>query len=424
MPIELKMPALSPTMEEGKLARWLVAVGDTVQAGDLLAEIETDKATMEVEADQDGTLSQVLVAEGTEGVKVGEIIALMALVGEAAPIAERPEPKRQQAPEPPAAVEFRPVQAKAAEVQAPPQPIKPIALPSGVKATPLARRIAAANGIDLKAVSGTGPSGKITKVDLGLPPIVPAMRAMPAPSAEPASVNYAPPPDVPHTVIELSSMRKTIARRLSEAKRTVPHFYLSIDCNLDPLLALRQQLNADLAETGVKLSVNDMLMKALAVALAEVPDANVQFAGDRLYRFERVDISMAVAVDGGLITPIIADAANKRLSVIAREAKDLAARAREGKLKPAEFQGGTASVSNLGMFGIKEMIPVINPPQGMILGIGAGEKRPHVVDDALTVATVMTATGSFDHRAIDGATGARLMGVFKRLVEKPIAMLA
>jgi len=420
MPIELKMPALSPTMEEGKLARWLVAVGDSVRAGDLLAEIETDKATMEVEADEDGTLSEVLVVEGTEGVKVGEVIALMASAGEASPAAERAEPKREMREPAPAAAP-RAVQTSAAAATA--QPIKPVALPSGGKATPLARRIAAANGIDLNALSGSGPSGKILKIDLGLPPVTPAIRAAAAPAVEPP-IAYGPPPDVPHAVIELSSMRKTIARRLSEAKRTVPHFYLSIDCNLDPLLALRQQLNADLAETGVKLSVNDMLMKALAVALAEVPDANVQFAGDRLYRFERVDISMAVAVDGGLITPIIADAANKRLSVIAREAKDLAARAREGKLKPPEFQGGTVSISNLGMFGIKEMLPVINPPQGMILGVGAGEKRPYVINDELTVATVMTVTGSFDHRAIDGATGAQLMGVFKRLVEKPIAMLA
>ncbi len=421
MPIELKMPALSPTMEEGKLARWLVAVGDTVQAGDLLAEIETDKATMEVEADEDGTLSQVLVPEGTEGVKVGEIIALMAPAGEDAPAAaETPKPKT--APPQPAPI-AREAALPADKASAP--PISPVAVAhaAGIKATPLARRIAAARGIDLGAISGSGHAGKIFKIDLGLPPIASARPAAVPASAE-APIAYAPPPDVPHAVIELSSMRKTIARRLGEAKRTVPHFYLSIDCNLDPLLALRQQLNADLADVGVRLSVNDMLMKALAIALTEVPEANVQFAGDRLYLFERVDISMAVAIDGGLITPIIADAANKRLSAIAREAKDLAARAREGKLKPAEFQGGTASISNLGMFGIKEMLPVINPPQGMILGIGAGEKRPYVVNDELAVATVMTATGSFDHRAIDGATGAELMGVFKRLVEKPTAMLA
>jgi pyruvate dehydrogenase E2 component (dihydrolipoamide acetyltransferase) len=219
-------------------------------------------------------------------------------------------------------------------------------------------------------------------------------------------------------------MRKTIARRLAEAKQTVPHFYLTVDCNLDALLELREKLNATLVDCGVKLSVNDFLIKALALALAEVPGANVQFAGDRMYRFARVDISMAVAIEGGLITPVIADAANKRLSMIAREAKELAALARDGKLKPEQYQGGTASISNLGMFGIKEMVPVINPPQGMILGIGAGERRPYVVNDELAVATVLSATGSFDHRAIDGAVGAEFMRIFKQLVENPIGMLA
>ncbi len=420
MPIELKMPALSPTMEEGKLARWLVAVGDAVQAGDLLAEVETDKATMEVEADEDGILSEVLVSEGTDSIKVGTVIARLAAASEGTPVTSKPPSPQSGAPESPPGITPAPIEAKIAAAPA----IKPVVLAAGVKATPLARRIAAANGIDLQALSGTGPSGKIVKIDLGLPPLAPVMRPISTPTGEPSTVSYAPPPDVPHEAIELSSMRKTIARRLSEAKRTVPHFYLSVDCHLDPLLTLRQQLNADLAETGIKLSVNDLLVKALAVALTEVPNANVQFAGDKLYQFGRVDISMAVAIEGGLITPIITDAANKRLSVIAREAKDLAARAREGNLKPTEYQGGTASISNLGMFGIKEMLPVINPPQGMILGVGAGERRPYVLNDEVAVATVMTATGSFDHRAIDGAVGAELMSAFKRLVEKPTAMLA
>lgn len=416
MPIELKMPALSPTMEEGTLARWLVAVGDNVRAGDLLAEVETDKATMEVEADEDGVVSQVLISEGTDGIKVGTVMALIAPIGEARPAAQSPGPE--------ATIPLQPAKVEAAEISAPEQPIESVKVPSGVRATPLARRIAAANGIDLRKLKGSGAAGKITKADLGLPAI--ASPAQPAPMlpADPTPIADAAPPDAPHAVVDLSSMRKTIARRLSEAKRTVPHFYLSIDCHLDPLLTLRQQLNAELSEMGVKLSVNDMLMKALAIALTEVPEANVQFGGDRIYRFERVDISMAVAIEGGLITPIIADAANKRLSTIAREAKDLADRAREGKLKPTEYHGGTATISNLGMFGIKAMLPVINPPQGMILGVGAGKKRPHVLGDELVAATVMTVTGSFDHRAIDGAAGAKLLSVFNRFVEKPTAMLA
>ena len=416
MPIELKMPALSPTMEEGTLARWLVGVGDNVRAGDRLAEVETDKATLEIEADEDGVVSHVLISEGTDGIKVGTVMALIAPMGEARPAVESPEPE--------ATVSLRPAEVEAAEIAAPVEPINPIEAPSGVRATPLARRIASANGIDLRALKGSGAAGKITKADLGLPTIAaPAQPALTR-QTDPIPIADAPPPDVPHAAADLSSMRKAIARRLSEAKRTAPHFYLSIDCHLDPLLTLRQQLNAELAEIGVKLSVNDMLIKALAIALAEVPEANVQFGGDRLYRFERVDLSIAVAIEGGLITPIIADAANKRLSTIAREAKDLADRARAGRLKPGEFQGGTATISNLGMFGIKAMLPVINPPQAMILGVGAGKKRPYVLDDELVAATVMTVTGSFDHRAIDGAAGARLMGVFNRLVEKPTTMLA
>jgi pyruvate dehydrogenase E2 component (dihydrolipoamide acetyltransferase) len=285
----------------------------------------------------------------------------------------------------------------------------------------LARRIAAVKGIDLGGLNGSGAGGKIVKADLGLPDVAPAQSV---PAATPPIPTYGPPVGVPHDVIELSGMRKTIARRLAEAKQTVPHFYLTVDCNLDVLLELRGKLNTTLADSGVKLSVNDFLIKALALALTEVPGANVQFAGDRMYRFGRVDVSMAVAIEGGLITPVIVDAANKRLSMIAKEAKELAALARDGKLKPEQFQGGTASISNLGMFGIKEMVPVINPPQGVILGIGAGERRSYVVDDELAIATVLSATGSFDHRAIDGAVGAELMRAFKRLVESPIDMLA
>jgi pyruvate dehydrogenase E2 component (dihydrolipoamide acetyltransferase) len=421
MPIELTMPALSPTMEEGKLARWLVAEGDSVKSGDLLAEIETDKATMEVEAVDGGTFSKIVVPEGTEGVKVGAVIALITAAGAEASGGAPAKPEAGQ-----------PAKAAAITVDAPPvtmsspvvAPVVPTATNNGdhqAKASPLARRIAGAKGLDLRGVHGSGSGGKIVKADLGLPDAAPAQSV---PAATPPIPTYGPPASVPHDVIELSSMRKTIARRLAEAKQTVPHFYLTVDCNLDALLELRGKLNATLVDSGVKLSVNDFLIKALALALAEVPNANVQFAGGRMYRFGRVDVSMAVAIEGGLITPVIVDAANKRLSTIAKEAKELAALARDGKLKPEQYQGGTASISNLGMFGIKEMVPVINPPQGMILGIGAGERRPYVVNDELAVATVLSATGSFDHRAVDGAVGAELMRVFKQLVERPMSMLA
>jgi pyruvate dehydrogenase E2 component (dihydrolipoamide acetyltransferase) len=423
MPIELTMPALSPTMEEGKLARWLVAEGDSVKSGDLLAEIETDKATMEVEAVDDGTFSKIVVPEGTEGVKVGAVIALITATAADASGGAPVKPEAGQ----PAKVEATAVDAPRVAVSSlVVAPIVPAAMNNGThqaKASSLARRIADAKGIDLRGVNGSGPGGKIVKADLGLPDSVPP-RIAPAVAPVVSLPAYGPPAGVPHDVIDLSGMRKTIARRLAEAKQTVPHFYLTVDCNLDALLELRGKLNATLADSGVKLSVNDFLIKALALALAKVPGANVQFAGDRMYRFGRVDVSMAVAIDGGLITPVIVDAANKRLSVIAKEAKGLAALARDGKLKPEHYQGGTASISNLGMFGIKEMVPVINPPQGMILGIGAGERRPYVVDDELAVATVLSATGSFDHRAIDGAVGAELMRVFKQLVERPMSMLA
>ena len=307
-----------------------------------------------------------------------------------------------------------------------------------VNASPLARRLAQAQNIDLATLKGSGPNGRIVKADLeaapaaASQPVVAAPEAqakpVPTPSAKPvpsASAPSSPPPaGVPAEAIKLSSMRKTIARRLTESKQTVPHFYLTVDVRLDALLKLRGDLNKTLESSGVKLSVNDLLIKALGCALAQVPDSNVQFAGDTLYKFGRADVSVAVAIPGGLITPVITDAANKRLSVIATEMKDLAARAKDGKLKPEEYSGGTASISNLGMFGIKQFDAVINPPQGLILAVGAGEKRPYVVDDALAIATVMSATGSFDHRAIDGAVGAQFMSAFKVFVEAPMSMLA
>ncbi|HEX7784165.1 MAG TPA: pyruvate dehydrogenase complex dihydrolipoamide acetyltransferase [Sphingobium sp.] len=436
MPIKIQMPALSPTMEEGTLAKWLVKEGDTVKSGDLLAEIETDKATMEFEAVDEGKITKILVAEGSEGVKVGTVIATLEGEGddsdgdaEEAPEAAPPPAAEKAAPKP----DVTPEKAQAAPAaKADPVPAKP-ASDSGerVKASPLARRLAEQSGIDLSAITGSGPNGRVVKADLDgvKPSAAPAKPSAPADQAAaasaPAPAAAAPAPDgVPSETIKLSSMRKTIARRLTESKQTVPHFYLTLDCNIDKLLKLRGDLNKGLESRGVKLSVNDLLIKALGVALEQVPDANVQFAGDNLIKFQRADISMAVAIPGGLITPVITDVGGKALSKIATEAKDLAARARDGKLQPQEYQGGTASISNLGMFGIKQFDAVINPPQGMILAVGAGDKRPHVVDGALAIATVMTATGSFDHRAIDGAVGAQLMQAFQALVENPLGMLA
>jgi len=432
MPTELKMPALSPTMEEGTLAKWLVKEGDLVKSGDLLAEIETDKATMEFEAVDEGTVTKILVAEGTDGVKVGTAIALIAGEGEstdAPAAAPKPEAKaaEEKAPEPAA-----PAKGGGETPAAPSAPAPaPVAAPKAqsgdrIKASPLARRLAEAQGIDLASLTGSGPGGRFVRADLGSaaggkPAAAAPQAAAPAPAAAPAKPFET---DIPHEAVKLSNMRKTIARRLTESKQQVPHIYLTVDIQLDALLKLRGELNASLAARGVKLSVNDMLIKALALALIEVPECNVSFAGDTLIKYSRADISVAVSIDGGLITPIVANADAKPISAISAEMTDLAARAKAGKLQPAEYQGGTASISNMGMFGIKQFDAVINPPQGMILAIGAGEKRPYVVGDALTVATVMSATGSFDHRAIDGADGARLMKAFKALVENPLGLVA
>jgi pyruvate dehydrogenase E2 component (dihydrolipoamide acetyltransferase) len=414
MPIELKMPALSPTMEEGTLAKWLVKEGDAVKSGDILAEIETDKATMEFEAVDEGTIARILVAEGTDGVKVGTVIALIAGEGEdasAAKSAPAPAPAKAEAPK-----EEAPAPAPASAPALEPAP-KPAESGDRVKASPLARRLAEAQGIDLAGVTGSGPGGRIVKADVDGAAGKPAARPAAAP---PAVVDT----EIPHEIVKLSNMRKTIARRLTEAKQTIPHIYLTVDVRLDALLKLRVELNQSLESRGIKLSVNDMLIKALAVALIEVPECNVSISGDQLLVYSRADISVAVSIPGGLITPIVAGAEAKSLSAIAREIHDLAGRAKEGKLQPHEYQGGTASISNMGMYGIKQFDAVINPPQGMIMAIGAGEKRPYVIDDSLQIATIMSATGSFDHRAIDGADGARLMQAFKRLVEDPLGMLA
>jgi len=428
MPIEIKMPALSPTMEEGTLAKWLVKEGDTVKSGDILAEIETDKATMEFETIDEGTVQKILVAEGTDGVKVGATILVLAGEDEDA---SAPAPKADAAPAKPAAApQKEPEVAKAAE----PAPAAPKTVPAAaagdrVKASPLARRIAEQKGVDISALAGSGPNGRVVKADVeGAQPGAAKPAAPTTPVSAPAPVAAAAPAPAPEGVpsetVKLSNMRKTIARRLSESKQQVPHIYLTVDINLDALLKLRGELNKGLESRGVKLSVNDMLIKAQAAALMEVPACNVQFAGDTLIQFKRADISVAVSIPGGLITPVVTGADTKSLSAIATEIKDLAGRAREGKLQPHEYAGGTASLSNMGMFGIKQFEAIINPPQAMILAIGAGEKRPYVVNDTLQIATVMSATGSFDHRAIDGSDGAAFMAAFKRLVENPLGMLA
>ncbi|WP_084583062.1 pyruvate dehydrogenase complex dihydrolipoamide acetyltransferase [Sphingomonas azotifigens] len=434
MGIEIKMPALSPTMEEGTLAKWLVKEGDTVKSGDLLAEIETDKATMEFEAVDEGVIGKILVAEGTDNVKVGTVIAVIAGEGEdvsSATAAPAPSPTPAPAPAPAASA------AAPTPTPAPAPAAQPAAATgSRVKASPLARRIAADKGVELSTVTGSGPNGRIVKADVegakpgAAPAAAPAAAAAaPAPTAAPAAAPAETKAvwfddSIPHEEEKLSNIRKTIARRLTESKQTVPHIYLTVDIRLDALLKLRGELNKALEARGVKLSVNDLLIKALGVALARTPKCNVTFTGDKLIKYSRADVSVAVSTPTGLITPIIKDAANKSVSAIATEMKDLAARAREGKLQPHEYQGGTASLSNMGMYGIKQFEAVINPPQGMIMAIGAGEKRPYIVDDALAVATVMSATGSFDHRAIDGADGAEMMKVFKELVEAPMGMIA
>jgi pyruvate dehydrogenase E2 component (dihydrolipoamide acetyltransferase) len=438
MPTELKMPALSPTMEEGTLAKWLVKEGDDVKSGDILAEIETDKATMEFEAVDEGKIAKILVPEGTDGVKVGAPIAILAGEGEdvsaaAAPKADTapveapkpavPAPKADETPKGP------PAQAAVETPAAPPQPAAPPrAEGDRVKASPLARRLAEAQGVDLNALQGSGPGGRIVRADVDAA-VGKAPAAAPSGAAAPALGGHPVLPGVieqaiPHEAIKLSNIRKTIARRLTESKQQVPHIYLTVDIQLDSLLKLRGELNAGLESRGVKLSVNDLLIKALAQSLIEVPECNVSFAGDQLFKYSRADVSVAVSIPAGLITPIIVGADTKSVSAISTEMKDLAGRARDGKLQPQEYQGGTASLSNMGMYGIKQFEAVINPPQGMIMAIGAGEKRPYVINDSLQIATVMSATGSFDHRAIDGADGARLMQAFKRLVENPLGMLA
>jgi pyruvate dehydrogenase E2 component (dihydrolipoamide acetyltransferase) len=420
---EIMMPALSPTMEKGTLVRWLVHEGEPVSTGDLLAEIETDKASMEFEAAKDGILSRIIVGDGAEDVPVGTVIGLIGdLQDGPAPedgvVASMGERTAEIAGPSEAALPAGPSED--------PMPPARTITQSGVLVSPLAGRIAAQRSIDLERIRGSGPSGRIMKADLGLTKMRAAL--VPAPNAEPVppdAVRTLPVPKaaaaIPHEIVKLSGMRRTIARRLTESKQTIPHFYLSVDIRLDELLALRRELNA--LEASPKLSVNDFLIKALARALVATPDANVQFADDALLHFKRADISVAVAIPGGLVTPVIADAGSKRMSQIAAEFRALTERARAGKLVPEDYQGGTASLSNLGMYGMGSIIPVLSPPQAVIVGVGAGEERPYAVNGALGLATVMNATGSFDHRAIDGAAGAEMMRSFKGLLENPLLLL-
>ncbi|MBW4963042.1 pyruvate dehydrogenase complex dihydrolipoamide acetyltransferase [Sulfitobacter sp. CW3] len=434
MPIEILMPALSPTMEEGTLAKWLVKEGDTVSSGDVMCEIETDKATMEFEAVDEGVIGKIMIADGTEGVKVNTPIAVLLEDGESkddigaasAPAASAPAPAAQEAPAPAAAA--------------------PSAAPAAPKsgdgtrifATPLARRIAADKGLDLSQVTGSGPHGRIVKADVeglsksdapkataaGAPTAAAAAKPALAagPSAEAVMKMY---DGREFEEITLNGMRKTIAARLTEAKQSIPHFYLRRDIQLDALMAFRADLNKQLETRGVKLSVNDFIIKACALALQAVPDANAVWAGDRILKLKPSDVAVAVAIDGGLFTPVLKDSETKSLSALSAEMKDLATRARDRKLAPHEYQGGSFAISNLGMFGIDNFDAVINPPHGAILAVGAGVKKPVVGKDGeLAVATVMSVTLSVDHRVIDGALGAQLLTAIKDNLENPMVMLA
>ncbi|MDP3659375.1 pyruvate dehydrogenase complex dihydrolipoamide acetyltransferase [Phenylobacterium sp.] len=432
MPIDVLMPALSPTMEEGTLAKWHVKKGDAVKSGDIIAEIETDKATMEVEAVDEGVVEDILVAEGTEAVKVNTPIARLAGEGEAASAAEAPAATPAATPAKASAATPAPAQAPAAPAPAP-QPA--VAVGPGVKASgarvfasPLARRIAEQKGLDLSTLAGSGPHGRIIKRDVeaaqpgqvaarqvGAPKDAPRGESRPVQSLQQMGIA-----EGSYDLIPLDGMRKTIARRMTDSFRDVPHFPLSVDIELDRLLEARSRINAVL---GIKVSVNDMVIKAAASALKRYPAANASYSPEGIAMHHHADIAMAVAIDGGLITPIIRAAETKGLAQIAAETRDLAERARDRKLKPEEFQGGTFSVSNLGMFGIKSFASIINEPQGCILSVGAGDKRPVVRGDQIAIATVMTVTLTCDHRAVDGATGARWLGVFKSLIEDPITMI-
>ena len=425
---DILMPALSPTMEEGTLAKWLVKAGDTVKSGDIIAEIETDKATMEVEAVDEGVVDAILVAEGTENVKVNAPIARLLGEGEAKAAPPAPKeaasspPERRRPAGPSDAAEEKKEAGEAPALRQQPDGER-------IPASPLARRIALQKGLDLSAIKGSGPHGRIIRRDVDGAEAAPApvvQAAPPAPQAprEFTSLEKLGIPDGSYDLVPLDNIRKTVARRLTDSWRDVPHFPLTIDLVIDDLLAARGKINAALAAQGVKVSVNDLVIKAAALALKRVPAANASYTPNGVAMHHNADIAVAVAIDGGLITPIVRAAETKSLAVIATEMKDLAARARDRKLKPQEFQGGTFSISNLGMFGIKSFASIINEPQGAILSVGVGEKRPVVIGDALAVAMVMSVTLTCDHRVIDGVIGATWLQAFKTLIEDPITMLA
>ncbi|WP_438986242.1 pyruvate dehydrogenase complex dihydrolipoamide acetyltransferase [Marivivens donghaensis] len=432
MATEILMPALSPTMEEGTLAKWLVKEGDEVKSGDIIAEIETDKATMEFEAVDEGIVGKIVIAEGTEGVKVNSLIAILVEEGEEVPAAGASAPAAAPAAAAPVAA--------AAPAAAAPAPAAPAKDGNRVFASPLARRIAGQKGLDLSAIAGSGPRGRIVKSDVegataAPKAAAPAAAATEAPKAAAPAAVMAQGPSTDAVLkmyegtafeeVKLDGMRKTIAARLTEAKQSVPHFYLRRDIELDDLLAFRAQLNAKLGDRGVKLSVNDFIIKACALALQQIPEANAVWAGDRVLKFKNSDVAVAVAIEGGLFTPVLKNSDSKSLSALSAEMKDLAKRARDRKLAPHEYQGGSFAISNLGMFGIDNFDAIINPPHSGILAVGAGVKKPVVgADDQIKVATVMSVTLSVDHRVIDGALGAQLLEAIKANLENPIAMLA
>ena len=442
MSTQILMPALSPTMEEGTLAKWLVKEGDTVSSGDLLAEIETDKATMEFEAVDEGVIGKILIAEGTEGVAVNSPIAILLDEGEDASAASIDDGSPKNPPQMDPPVDVAPAPSDPGEIILP-DPPPPVSVPPSpvtphgarVFASPLARRIAADRGLDLHQITGSGPRGRIVKADVENAVPQPAVAPVSAPSAAPAKPALATGPaaeaiakiyaDRDYEEVALDGMRKTIAARLTEAKQSIPHFYLRRDIQLDDLLKFRSQLNKQLESRGVKLSVNDFIIKACALALQSVPDANAIWAGDRVFKLKPSDVAVAVAIEGGLFTPVLKDADMKSLSALSAEMKDLASRARDRKLAPHEYQGGSFAVSNLGMFGIDNFDAVINPPHGAILAVGAGAKKPIVnADGELAMATVMSVTLSVDHRVIDGALGANLLNAIKENLENPMVMLA
>ncbi len=430
MATNILMPALSPTMTEGTLARWLKKEGDTVKSGDVIAEIETDKATMEVEAVDEGVLGKILVADGTEGVKVNAPIAVLVAKGEAVPAAPTPAapaPDAAPAAAAPAAIVAAPELAS----RPPTVPAAPVSVHNGARVfiSPLARRMAAQAGIDAAGLTGSGPHGRIVKADIEAALAKPAAAAPASTAAGAAAPRPAAPAPVvtaPHRLVPNSSMRKVIARRLTEAKRDIPHFYVSMDIEIDALLKLREELNARSPKDGpgaFRLSVNDLIIKAAAVTLRRIPKVNASYTEDNVILYDDVDISVAVSIPDGLITPIVRKADQKGLAAISAEMKDLGARAKAGKLKPEEFQGGGFSISNMGMFGVSNFAAVINPPQAAILAVAAGQQRPVVKNGALAIATVMTCTLSVDHRVVDGALGAEWLASFKAVVEDPMSLM-